>query len=79
MKKKTINTSAEESGKGNWKDFLQLLKAINLPWAWIIVSFLCNTLYTEVMLHLPTTTAGLLSGSTDKSVLSLSKNSISSG
>lgn len=69
MKKKAINTPAKESGKGNWKVFGQLLKAINLPWFWIIVSFLCNTLYNEVMLHLPTTTAGLLSGSTDKSVL----------
>ena len=69
MKKNPKDKRTHESGKGNWKEFFHLLRSVNLPWVWIILAFLCNTLYNEVMLHLPTTTAGLLSGSTDRSVL----------
>lgn len=40
-----------------------------MPWIWILVAFLCNMAYSEVNLLLPTTTAGLLSGSLDPQVL----------
>lgn len=69
MNKKSNEKRTQESGKGNWKEFIGLLRAVHLPWGWIILAFLCNALYSEVMLLLPTTTAGLLSGSTDKGVL----------
>ncbi|XCP83879.1 ABC transporter ATP-binding protein [Roseburia hominis] len=59
----------EESGKGNWRDFWNLLKKIHLPWIWIIIAFLCNFGYNRVMLVLPTVSAGLMSGSTDSKVL----------
>lgn len=67
--KSTKETRIHESGKGNWKEFLHLLRSVHLPWGWIILAFLCNAFYSEVMLRLPTTTAGLLSGSTDRTVL----------
>lgn len=53
----------------NWKEFWQLLKSVRMPWIWILVAFLCNMAYSEVNLLLPTTTAGLLSGSLDPQVL----------
>ncbi len=53
----------------NWHSFWQLLKNIHLPWFWIALSFACNMLYSEVMLRLPGTTAGLLGGNLDHKVL----------
>ncbi len=52
-----------------WSEFWKLLKSIQLPWFWILLAFLCNMFFSEVNLLLPTTTAGLLSGSTDSKVL----------
>lgn len=52
-----------------WSEFWKLLRSIRLPWFWILLAFLCNMFYSEVNLLLPTTTAGLLSGSTDSKVL----------
>lgn len=66
MDKKIKNA---ETGRGNWRDFWQLLKKINLPLHWILMAFLCNMFYNKVMLKLPTVTAGLMSGSLDKKVL----------
>ncbi len=66
MDKREKNT---ESGKGNWRDFWQLLKKIHLPLHWILMAFLCNMFYNKVMLKLPTITAGLMSGSLDNKVL----------
>lgn len=65
MKKKEKNGS----GAGNWQEFWNLLKQIHLPWGWIGIAFLCNLLYNQVMLKLPTVTAGLLSGSLDSKIL----------
>ncbi len=59
----------KKKNNGNWREFGYYLRTVRLPWMWIAVSFICNMLYSEVMLHLPTTTAGLLSGSLDKKVL----------
>lgn len=59
----------KETGGGNWKIFWNFLKTVRLPWLWMALAFGCNMLYSEVMLKLPTTTAGLLSGSLDKKVL----------
>ncbi len=56
------NVKKAESGKGNWRDFWNLLMKIQLPWHWIIIAFLCNFFYNKVMLKLPTITAGLMSG-----------------
>ncbi|MBO5323588.1 MAG: ABC transporter ATP-binding protein [Oscillospiraceae bacterium] len=52
-----------------WSEFWKLLKSMQLPWFWMLLAFLCNMFYSEVNLLLPTTTAGLLSGSTDSKVL----------
>ena len=52
-----------------WSEFGKLLKSMQLPWFWMLLAFLCNMFYSEVNLLLPTTTAGLLSGSTDSKVL----------
>ena len=54
---------------GSWREFGYYLKTVRLPWLWIAVAFICSMLYNEVMLHLPSTTAGLLSGSLDNQVL----------
>lgn len=59
----------EKKNNGSWREFGRLIKAVRFPWLWIAIAFLCNMLYSEVMLRLPTTTAGLLSGSLDKKVL----------
>ncbi len=63
------NVKKAESGKGNWRDFWNLLMKIQLPWHWIIIAFLCNFFYNKVMLKLPTITAGLMSGNLDNKVL----------
>ncbi len=62
------NVKKAESGKGNWRDFWNLLMKIQLPWHWIIIAFLCNFFYNKVMLKLPTIT-GLMSGNLDNKVL----------
>lgn len=63
------NVKKAESGKGNWRDFWNLLMKIQLPWHWIIIAFLCNFFYNKIMLKLPTITAGLMSGNLDNKVL----------
>ena len=61
---------APKENKGMiWSEFWKLLKSMQLPWFWMLLAFLCNMFYSEVNLLLPTTTAGLLSGSTDSKVL----------
>ena len=61
---------APKENKGMiWSEFWKLLKSVQLPWFWMLLAFLCNMFYSEVNLLLPTTTAGLLSGSTDSKVL----------
>ena len=61
---------APKENKGMiWSEFWKLLKSMQLPWFWMLLAFLCNMFYSEVNLLLPTTTADLLSGSTDSKVL----------
>lgn len=59
----------KKENEGIWKEFWHLLISVKLPWFWILLGFLCNMFYSQVSLLLPTTTAGLLSGSTDQKVL----------
>jgi len=65
-----VAKKAPKENKGMiWSEFWKLLKSMQLPWFWMLLAFLCNMFYSEVNLLLPTTTAGLLSGSTDSKVL----------
>ncbi len=66
---KAAKKAKRESGGGSWRGFFRLLPKLHLPWFWIALAFACNMLYNQVMLKLPGTTAGLLSGSLDNKVL----------
>ena len=64
MKQKKVSP-----GAGNWRGFFRLLGKIDLPWLAIAVAFVVETVYNQILLSLPTTTASLMSGSLEDSAL----------
>lgn len=49
-------------GRGDWLSFFRLIPYIKLPWFWIIVAFVVNMTYSEVMAYVPVSTSALFSG-----------------
>ena len=47
---------------GGWKDLFHTIRALRLPWIWIIVGLGLNLWLNNMLLKLPDTTADLLSG-----------------
>lgn len=54
---------------GSWKGFFRMIRRINLPWLFIILTFVVNMTYNQVLLALPVTTTALMSGSLEASAL----------
>lgn len=50
------------NGSYSWKQFFVAVKRLKLPWIWIFVGLSLNLVVNDLMLDLPDTTAGLLSG-----------------
>lgn len=65
MKKK----SKEGPVAGSWKSLLRTVKALRLPWVWIVVGLGLNLYLSSLMLKMPNTTASLLGGDLSGSAL----------
>ena len=59
MKNKTRN---RDFGKGDWRSYFRLIPYIRLPWILIIIAFIVEMTYSEVMARVPVSTAALFSG-----------------
>lgn len=59
----------EKKPVGNWGAFLRLIRQIDLPWPMIALAFAFEMGYSQALLHLPTTTTALMSGSLDPAAL----------
>lgn len=55
--------------QGSWKALFRTIKALRLPWAWIIVGLGLNLAANQLLLELPDTTADLLGGQLDAASL----------
>ncbi len=49
-------------GTGNWKAFFRLIPYIRLPWVLIVIAFVVDMTYSEVMAYVPVSTAALFGG-----------------
>lgn len=49
-------------GRGDWKAYFQLIPKIKLPWALILLGFIVNTGYAQVLATVPVSTSALFSG-----------------
>ncbi len=58
MKKKP----KEKPAGSGWKPFIRTVKALRLPWLWIILGLGLNLYLSNLMLKMPDTTAALLGG-----------------
>ncbi len=54
---------------GSWKAFFLLLRQIHLPWLVILLAFVVNMTYSQLLLMMPGTTATIMSGSLEGSAL----------
>ena len=58
-----METQMKKGSKlGRWKTLFRTIRALHLPWAWIIVGLGLNLIANNLLLELPDTTADLLSG-----------------
>ena len=55
-------TRTRDFGKGDWKSYFRLIPYIRLPWILIIIAFIVEMTYSEVMARVPVSTAALFSG-----------------
>ena len=55
--------------QGGWKALFRTIKALQLPWAWIVLGLGLNLAVNQLMLELPDTTADLLGGQLDSASL----------
>ena len=49
-------------GKGDWKSYFRLIPYIRMPWLLIIIAFIVEMTYSEVMAYVPVSTSALFSG-----------------
>lgn len=56
-------------GHGNWKAYFQLIPYIRMPWLLVIIGFVVNMGYSEVMAYVPVSTSALFSGDFSSSAL----------
>lgn len=52
----------KKNGNYSWKKLFVAVKRLRLPWIWIFVGLSLNLVVNDLLLDLPDTTAGLLSG-----------------
>lgn len=58
-------------GKGDWKSYFRLIPYIRMPWLLIIIAFIAEMTYSEVMAYVPVSTSALFSGEmTGKALMS---------
>lgn len=58
-------------GKGDWKSYFRLIPYIRMPWLLIIIAFIVEMTYSEVMAYVPVSTSALFSGEmTGKALMS---------
>ena len=55
-------TRSRDFGKGDWKSYFKLIPYIRLPWLLIILAFIVEMTYSEVMARVPVSTSKLFSG-----------------
>ena len=59
---KTTPAKNKDFGKGDWKSYFRLIPYIRLPWILIIIAFIVEMGYSEVMARVPVSTSALFSG-----------------
>ena len=57
-----METREKERASGSWSALFHTIRALKLPWVWIIVGVALNLGVNQMLLELPNMTAGLLSG-----------------
>ncbi len=55
-------TKNGHQSNGNWKDFIHLILRIRFPWILVLIAFAFSWYFSNLMVLLPTTMSGLLSG-----------------
>ena len=69
MKKLEKDQPEMKFGRGDWKAYFQLIPKIKLPWVLILLGFILNIGYSEVLAYVPVSTSALFSGEFTASAL----------
>lgn len=62
MKNVVRDSVGKKFGRGDWKAYFQLIPKIKLPWVLILLGFILDIGYAEVLAYVPVSTAALFSG-----------------
>lgn len=62
MKLRNKKRRGENFGRGDWKAYFRLIPYIKLPWLLILLGFIINISYSEVLANVPVSTSALFGG-----------------